>query len=292
MPSSEPTRHEPHRSHRPRPACATTSPTFAPGDTLKVHVRVVEGNKERVQVFQGVVIRRQGSGVRETFTVRKVSYGVGVERTFPVHSPVIAQHRGRHPRRRAPGQALLPPRPRREGRQDQGEALLTALPVRPGRCGGRLAELPLLVARRARRRVRPQDVRRPGVLHPVGVDGAAAPRRRPGRRVRSWRTSSTIRAAATSSCSRRRQAHSVDRRQRLPGRDPPRGARRRRRAPAGGDELIKRVIGLPGETVEGRAGHGATSTATCSSSPTCRPASRPRTSRPTIGARWASVGDG
>ncbi len=61
-------------------------PLFAPGDTLKVHVRVVEGNKERVQVFQGVVIRRQGSGVRETFTVRKVSYGVGVERTFPVHS--------------------------------------------------------------------------------------------------------------------------------------------------------------------------------------------------------------
>jgi large subunit ribosomal protein L19 len=66
-------------------------PDFAPGDTLKVHVRVVEGNKERVQVFQGVVIRRQGSGVRETFTVRKVSYGVGVERTFPVHSPVVAK---------------------------------------------------------------------------------------------------------------------------------------------------------------------------------------------------------
>jgi large subunit ribosomal protein L19 len=66
-------------------------PVFAPGDTLKVHVRVVEGNKERVQVFQGVVIRRQGSGVRETFTVRKVSYGVGVERTFPVHSPVVAK---------------------------------------------------------------------------------------------------------------------------------------------------------------------------------------------------------
>lgn len=66
-------------------------PVFAPGDTLKVHVRVVEGNKERVQVFQGVVIRRQGAGVRETFTVRKVSYGVGVERTFPVHSPVVAK---------------------------------------------------------------------------------------------------------------------------------------------------------------------------------------------------------
>ena len=66
-------------------------PAFAPGDTLKVHVRVVEGNKERVQLFQGVVIRRQGSGVRETFTVRKVSFGVGVERTFPVHSPIIAR---------------------------------------------------------------------------------------------------------------------------------------------------------------------------------------------------------
>ena len=66
-------------------------PEFRPGDTVKVHVRVVEGNRERVQVFQGVVIRRQGAGVRETFTVRKVSFGVGVERTFPVHSPTIAK---------------------------------------------------------------------------------------------------------------------------------------------------------------------------------------------------------
>jgi large subunit ribosomal protein L19 len=64
-------------------------PAFSPGDTVKVHVRVVEGTRERVQVFQGVVIRRQGSGVRETFTVRKLSFGVGVERTFPVHSPII-----------------------------------------------------------------------------------------------------------------------------------------------------------------------------------------------------------
>jgi large subunit ribosomal protein L19 len=64
-------------------------PDFRPGDTIKVHVRVVEGNRSRIQVFQGVVIRRQGSGVRETFTVRKISFGVGVERTFPVHSPVI-----------------------------------------------------------------------------------------------------------------------------------------------------------------------------------------------------------
>jgi large subunit ribosomal protein L19 len=66
-------------------------PAFGPGDTLRVHVRVVEGNRERVQVFQGAVIRRQGSGVRETFTVRKMSFGVGVERTFPVHSPIIAR---------------------------------------------------------------------------------------------------------------------------------------------------------------------------------------------------------
>ena len=64
-------------------------PAFRPGDTLRVHVRVTEGNRSRIQVFQGVVIRRQGSGARETFTVRKISYGVGVERTFPVHSPSI-----------------------------------------------------------------------------------------------------------------------------------------------------------------------------------------------------------
>ena len=64
-------------------------PDFRPGDTVKVHVRVIEGNRSRIQVFQGVVIRRQGGGIRETFTVRKVSFGVGVERTFPVHTPVV-----------------------------------------------------------------------------------------------------------------------------------------------------------------------------------------------------------
>jgi len=64
-------------------------PHFRPGDTLKVHVKVIEGTRSRIQVFQGVAIRRQGDGVRETFTVRKVSFGVGVERTFPVHTPVI-----------------------------------------------------------------------------------------------------------------------------------------------------------------------------------------------------------
>jgi large subunit ribosomal protein L19 len=67
----------------------TDIPEFRPGDTVKVHVRVVEGNRSRIQVFQGVVIRRQGGGIRETFTVRKVSFGVGVERTFPVHTPVV-----------------------------------------------------------------------------------------------------------------------------------------------------------------------------------------------------------
>ena len=64
-------------------------PQFRAGDELKVHVRVIEGSKSRLQIFQGIVMRRQGDGVRETFTVRKVSYGVGVERTFPVHTPVI-----------------------------------------------------------------------------------------------------------------------------------------------------------------------------------------------------------
>lgn len=66
-------------------------PDFAPGDELKVHVRVVEGGKERVQVFQGNVIRRQGSGLHETYTVRKLSYGVGVERTFPLHAPTVSK---------------------------------------------------------------------------------------------------------------------------------------------------------------------------------------------------------
>ena len=66
-------------------------PDFRPGDTVKVHVRVVEGGKERLQVFQGIVIRRSGGGLQETFTVRKISFGVGVERTFPLHSPSVAK---------------------------------------------------------------------------------------------------------------------------------------------------------------------------------------------------------
>src|ERR1700712_4369169 len=68
---------------------ASDIPDFRPGDTVRVHVNIVEGSRSRIQVFQGAVIRRQGSGVRETFTVRKVSFGVGVERTFPVHTPII-----------------------------------------------------------------------------------------------------------------------------------------------------------------------------------------------------------
>lgn len=67
----------------------TDVPAFRPGDTLRVHVKVREGQRERIQVFEGIVIRRRGSGISETYTVRKISYGVGVERTFPVHSPKI-----------------------------------------------------------------------------------------------------------------------------------------------------------------------------------------------------------
>ncbi len=66
-------------------------PDFRPGDTLDVHVKVIEGTTERTQLFKGFVVRRQGSGIRETFTVRKVSFGIGVERTFPVHSPNLAK---------------------------------------------------------------------------------------------------------------------------------------------------------------------------------------------------------
>ena len=73
-----------------RPALREDLPEFRPGDSVKVHVRVVEGTRSRTQIFQGIVIGRQGSGIRETFTVRKVSFNVGVERTFPVNSPAVA----------------------------------------------------------------------------------------------------------------------------------------------------------------------------------------------------------
>lgn len=69
----------------------TDLPDFRPGDTVRVHVKVIEGSRERIQVFEGVVIKRRGGGISETFTVRKVSYGVGVERTFPLHTPKIAK---------------------------------------------------------------------------------------------------------------------------------------------------------------------------------------------------------
>jgi large subunit ribosomal protein L19 len=74
-----------------RPYLRDAIPEFRAGDTVRVHVRVVEGERERVQVFEGIVIRRRGSGLSKTFTVRKLSFGVGVERTFPLHSPMIAR---------------------------------------------------------------------------------------------------------------------------------------------------------------------------------------------------------
>ena len=64
-------------------------PNFGPGDTVRVHVKIVEGKRERIQVFEGVVLKRQGGGIQETFTVRKISFNVGVERTFPIHSPIV-----------------------------------------------------------------------------------------------------------------------------------------------------------------------------------------------------------
>jgi large subunit ribosomal protein L19 len=74
-----------------KPRLRDDLPDFGPGDTVRVHVRVAEAGRERIQVFQGVVIRRQGGGIRETFTVRKVSFNVGVERTFPLHSPTVSK---------------------------------------------------------------------------------------------------------------------------------------------------------------------------------------------------------
>src|SRR6266542_2550331 len=74
-----------------KPRLREDIPVFRPGDTVRVHVRVAEAGRERIQVFQGVVIRRQGGGLRETFTVRKISFGVGVERTFPLHSPTVSR---------------------------------------------------------------------------------------------------------------------------------------------------------------------------------------------------------
>ncbi len=91
-------------------------PEFGPGDTVRVNVKVVEGERTRVQAYEGVCIGRAGGGLNENFTVRKISYGEGVERVFPVHSPLIEFDRGGAPRPRAPGQALLSARPARQGR--------------------------------------------------------------------------------------------------------------------------------------------------------------------------------
>ena len=230
----------------------TDIPDFAPGDTLKVHVRVVEGTKERVQVFQGAVIGRQGDGLRETFTVRKVCYGVGVERTFPVHTPIGRQDRGRHPRRRPPGEALLPPRSRREGRQDQGEA--RALTARSGSRGvARLVELPLLARRRPGAQPGRAGQRRPGLLHPERLDGAAARGRRPRARV-PHRLPPARRPPR-----RHRRVPVADRRRPTTTPFVERTAKDLLEAVAlrkpGDDELIKRVVGLPGETVSARDGH-------------------------------------
>ena len=90
-------------------------PDFRPGDTVKVHVKIVEGNRERIQVFEGLVIKRRGGGISETFTVRKNSYGIGVERTFPVHSPRIAEievvRQGKSVGRSLTTSVSYPPRP-------------------------------------------------------------------------------------------------------------------------------------------------------------------------------------
>jgi len=100
-------------------------PGFNPGDTVNVHVRVVEGNRSRIQVFKGVVIRRQGDGVRETFTVRKVSFGGRRGAHLPGAHPGDREDRDRHARRRAPGEALLPARSARQEGEDQGEGSTT-----------------------------------------------------------------------------------------------------------------------------------------------------------------------
>ena len=101
-------------------------PDFAPGDTVRVLYRVREGQKERIQVFEGVCLGRRGSGMGETFTVRKISGGIGVERVFPVKRPHGRRRRGRAPRAGPQGQALLPEGTARQGRPHQGKADLPA----------------------------------------------------------------------------------------------------------------------------------------------------------------------
>ena len=248
-----------------RAASATTSPTFAPGDTLKVHVRVVEGNKERVQVFQGVVIRRQGSGVRETFTVRKVSFGVGVERTFPVHSPIWPASRssrgatcagpscttcaiasGRPPRSKRSARASSVRADRRSGPAGRDPVAPAACPswrlAGPSRDAG--SPLPSLVALRRSSRSSPRrSSSRPGRWSRSCWSATGwwcrgrlpAARSAPGRHHRVRRPAGAradrrhaARCASCASCSRASACAS-----------PPRPS------------LIKRVVGLPGETRRG-----------------------------------------
>ena len=117
-------------------------PEFGPGDTVVVQVRVREGSRERLQAFEGVVIGKRNRGLNSAFTVRKISHGVGVERTFQTHSPMIAGVRRQAPRRRAQGQALLPARTPRPGGSDSREDLRGSTSL-PGGMGlkGRTARL-------------------------------------------------------------------------------------------------------------------------------------------------------
>ena len=109
----------------------TDVPEIAPGDTVRVSVKVVEGNRERIQVFEGTVMRMRGGGLNKAITVRRIASGVGVERTFMVHAPRDRQDRGRPPRRRPPRPALLPPRPGRQVRHPpRAPRQLTRLPPR------------------------------------------------------------------------------------------------------------------------------------------------------------------
>ena len=189
-------------------------PAFQAGDRVSVHFQVIEGTRRRTQVFEGVVIKRQGHGVRETFTVRKQSFGVGVERTFPRALAEDRADRGGRPRRRPPRQALLPARPRRQARprpraplhRSRGgrRARAAARPRRPA--GGR-------GGRAARARWTPTGETAEEVVERRRRRGTALPRRRPAEetpprtprlpRRRARRRRGRARRAATSPSGRR-----------------------------------------------------------------------------------------
>ena len=109
-----------------KPLLRSDVPAFSPGDSVRVHVKIREGEKERIQLFAGIVVARRGGGIRETFTVRKISGGVGVERVFPLHSPIIEKIDVERRGRRAPGQALLPALPQGQGGPHRREARPTS----------------------------------------------------------------------------------------------------------------------------------------------------------------------